>query len=46
MENVCDVKATDLIEHSIDFLPEACPVMGKIPKYTTAEHAFANKIFS
>lgn len=44
-ENVCDVKATDLIEHSIDLVPEARPVMGKVPKYTTAEHAFANEIF-
>ncbi len=44
-ENVCDIKATDLIEHSIDFLPKARPVMGKVPKYTNAEHAFANEIF-
>lgn len=44
-ENVCDVKATDLIEHSIDLIPEARPVMGKVPKYTTAEHAFASEIF-
>lgn len=45
-ESVCDVKVTDLIEHFIDLVPHACPVMGKVPKYNTAERAFANEIFS
>ena len=44
-ENVCDIKAIDLIEHFIDLVPETQPVMGKVPKYTTTEHAFANEIF-
>lgn len=44
-ENVCDVKATNLIIYSMNYLPKTHPVMGKIPKYTTAKHAFANEIY-
>lgn len=40
-----DVKATDLIEHLIDLVPDARPVKGKSPKYTTKEREFANTIF-
>ena len=44
-ENVCDVKATNLIEHFINLVLEARPVMGKVPKYTIAKYVFANEIF-
>lgn len=40
-----DVKATDIIEHSIDLISEAKPVRGTLPKYTPTEREFANKIF-
>ena len=43
--NIRDIKATDLIEHSIDLVPNARPVAGSLPKYTAAEREFANKIF-
>lgn len=38
--------ATDLIEHSVDLKPGAYPVREKVPRYTAAERAFANEIFS
>lgn len=44
-ENIRDIRATDLIEHSIDLKPGAHPVRGKIPRYNAAERAFANEIF-
>ena len=40
-----DVKATDLIEYSIDLEREAQPIRGTLPKYTVQEREFANKIF-
>ena len=40
-----DIKPTDLIEHSIDLEPNAKPVKGSLPKYTTEEREFANQIF-
>lgn len=40
-----DFKATDLIEHSIDLVPKACPVKWKSPRYSTKERDFANTIF-
>ena len=42
---VQDIQATDLIEHSIDLVPNAKPVAGSPPKYTAAEREFANRIF-
>lgn len=44
-ESVKDVKATDLIEHSIYLVPNAHPVKGKSPRYSTKERDFANTIF-
>ena len=43
--SVRDIKTTDLIEHSIDLVPNAKPVHGTLPKYTPQEREFANKIF-
>lgn len=40
-----DVKATDLIEHSIELEPNVKPIRGTIPKYTPQEREFANRIF-
>ncbi len=44
-KNIRDIRATDLIEHSIELKPWAQPVGGKILHYTAAERAFANEIF-
>jgi len=44
-ESVRDIKATDIIEHSIDLEPNAKPVKGTLPKYTAQEREFANTIF-
>lgn len=46
VDNFCDVKIINLIEHLIDLLSQAGLIMGEIFKYITTEHAFANKIFS
>ena len=43
--NIRDIKATDLIEHSIDLEPNAKPVKGTLPRYTAEERQFANRIF-
>ena len=43
--SVREIKPTDLIEHSIDLLPNARPVQGKLPRYTAQEREFANRIF-
>ena len=43
--NVRDIKATDIIEHSIDLEPNAKPVKGTLPRYTQQEREFANRIF-
>ena len=40
-----EIKATDLIEHSIDLEEGARPVKGTLPKYTQEEREFANQIF-
>lgn len=40
-----DIKATDLIEHSIELEPNAKPVKGTLPKYTPREREFASTIF-
>lgn len=45
VENIWDIHVTNLIKLSIDLKPGAQPVRGKIPRYTAAEKAFANKIF-
>ena len=39
------IRATDLIEHSIDLEADARPVHGTLPKHTTLEREFANRIF-
>ena len=44
-KTVRDIKATDIIEHSIDLMPDAKPVKGTLPRYTPQEREFANKIF-
>lgn len=44
-ESVKDVKVTDLIKHSIDLVPNAHPMKGKSPRYSTKERDFANIIF-
>ena len=44
-KTVRDIKATDLIEHSIDLEPHARPIKGTLPKYTPQEREFANRIF-
>lgn len=44
-KNIRDIRATDIIEHSIDLKPRAHPVQGKIPHYKAVERAFANEIF-
>ena len=43
--NVRDIKATDLIAHSIDLEPNGKPAVGSLPKYTAVEREFANKSF-
>ena len=43
--NVRDIKARDLIEHSIDLEPNAKLVKGSLPRYTAEEREFANRIF-
>lgn len=43
--NIRDIKATDLIEHSIDLVPNVKPVHSTLPKYTPQEREFANRIF-
>ncbi len=40
-----DIKPTDLIEHSIDLKPNACPSYAKIPHYTEKERQFCERIF-
>jgi len=42
--SIKEIKATDLIEHSIDLESDAKPVRGTLPKYTPQEREFANKI--
>ena len=44
-KTMCDVKATDLIEHSIDLTPNAKPVYTPIKRYNPKEKAFAARIF-
>lgn len=39
------MKATNLIKYFINLVPEAQPIIGKVPKYTTVKHTFANEIF-
>ena len=45
-EHIRDIKATDLIEYSIDLEPNAKPVKGTLSRYTVEEREFANRIFS
>lgn len=40
-----EIHPMDLVEHSIDLLPNACPAKAKLPRYTCVELNFANKIF-
>ena len=40
-----DVKSTDLIKHSINLKPNACPSYSKIPRYTKKKRQFCNRIF-
>ncbi len=40
-----DIKPTDLIEHSINLKPNACPSYSKIPPYTEKERQFCDCIF-
>lgn len=44
-ESIRDIKATDIIEHSIDLESDARPVKGTLPKYTAQERDFVNTIF-
>lgn len=39
-----DIKATDLIEHSIDLILDACPIKAKLLKYSHYKWEFANCI--
>jgi hypothetical protein len=39
-----NIKATDLVEHSIDLQPGARPVRAKLPRYTHRERDFANRM--
>lgn len=45
-EKVCDAKATELVKHSVDLVPDARPVMGEVPNSTAAEYVFGNTVFS
>jgi RNase H-like domain found in reverse transcriptase/Integrase zinc binding domain len=45
VERIRDVKPTDLIQHSIDLLPNARPKKEKMQRYTQREREFAAKIF-
>ena len=40
-----EIKATDLLEHSIDLEDGAKPIKSSLPKYTQEERDFANQIF-
>ena len=40
-----DVKPTDLIQHSIDLVPNAVPIVRKPKRYTVREKEFAAEIF-
>ena len=42
---VRDIKATNLIEYSIDLDTNSRPIKGTLPKYTAEEREFSNKIF-
>ncbi|KAJ6125848.1 Ribonuclease H-like protein [Penicillium samsonianum] len=44
-ESVRDIRATDLIEHSIGIVPDAKPVKAKMKRYTQYEREFAAKAF-
>lgn len=43
--NMREIRATDLVEHTIDLKPNARPVYAKIPSYNHKEREFAAKIF-
>lgn len=45
VRSVRDIKATDLIEHSIDLAPGAKPVKAKMKRYSQREREFAAKAF-
>lgn len=40
-----EVKPTDMVEHTIDLLPNARPVISKSRLYTQKERDFASQIF-
>lgn len=44
-KNIHNIKITNLIKHSINLVSDAQSVIGKVPKYIIAKHAFANEIF-
>lgn len=44
--NIEEVKAIDLIQHSIDLKQNAEPVRGTLAKYIPQEREFANRIVS
>lgn len=41
-----DIKATDLVEHAIELLPNARPYKAKIPLWTAAEREYSRILFS
>ena len=43
--NLRNIKATDLIEHAIELLPNAKPYKCKIPLWTKGEKDYARKVF-
>lgn len=45
MENVYNIKATNLIENLINLLQKTCLLIKKISIYTIVKYIFTNKIF-